>query len=145
MFAFFVSWQTLGTFFRCLQDLAEPPLSAVSSIVFNDERNSRGERRISKKKGLNTGHLEGTVEGGGLEILHKNFSPINFGKAFLKLKICFTENNSLGSLPCQTLPASCFKRRLQPTDLHFVYLPAVFHQFSKHFFGKNPRCSMPNS
>lgn len=50
MFAFFVSWQTLGTFFRCLQDLAEPPLSAVSSIVFNDERNSRGERRISKKK-----------------------------------------------------------------------------------------------
>lgn len=136
----------LGLFvFGVLQDLAEPPKKCrefVSSLTM------KTDREVKKKRPQ---HWTPRRYSGGWRTWissHKNCSPIYFGKAFpksWKSVFCFTENNSRGSLPFQTLPASCFKKRLQPADLHLVDPPAVFHQFSKHFFGKNPRCSMPNS
>lgn len=117
------------------------------SIVFNDET-LREVKEGSQKKAstLDTSKYSGGwMTGNPPEKLFKKFRKCILEAENLSYRKQKDERsyNSLGS-PFQTLPASCFKRPLQPTDLHFDP-PAVFHQCSKHFFGKNLRCSMPNS
>lgn len=95
----------LGLFvFGVLQDLAEPPKKCrefVSSLTMKTDREV-------KKKGLNTGHLEGTVEGGGLE-----FPPTKTVRQYISEKRFRKAENLFSVLP-KTIHVEVFHFRLCP-------------------------------
>ena len=132
------------------------------SIVFNDEIIG-GERRIKIEPASPLDTFVQWRDAWSWKTTEKQLEKTSMLKILKKnagkvLQLIYSEVFHFRKLSSCPLPASCFRRRLQSSDLHFVDPPQVsldppqvsldppqVSQFSKRFFGKNPRCSMPNS